>query len=131
MNKKFDELLTKISEEFHSKVENMTVEQLKDALYGAVMSGDFEMHVQPVVQRFPSAINDRHVVIEQKQGVSYVPYREKLKLESKINKMKEWIEDIGHNWNCNRITENPNGDFKDYDKTKECTCGYCDVMDEN
>lgn len=75
INQYVKEVVNKYSEQ----VEQLTKVQFEDALIGAIKSGDFVRHVQGF-----------HIG-EQKQGMTYIPFREKEYLKLKIEKLKRLI----------------------------------------
>lgn len=73
-----DQYIKKVAKKASKHTDELTEEQLEDAFLGAIKSGDFVKHVQGL---YPN----------QKQGMSYIPYREKQYLQMKINKLKRLL----------------------------------------
>ena len=69
-----NELIKRMAAKHFAAVEELTLEQFEDALLGAIKSGDFMRHVEP----------SRGL-----QGLSYIPYREKMELKQEIERLKE------------------------------------------
>lgn len=78
MNDKVKNLAKTFFQKYAKDLEKLTIQQFEDALVGAIKSGDFVRHVRGY---YPNA----------KQGMSYIPYRDKHVLESKIIKLKRLL----------------------------------------
>lgn len=87
---------------FHKKQEKLTKEQFTDCLNEAILSGDFVRHCTQVESGYHEGIeNTLHgggeFNISQKQGMTYVPYREKVRLVDENIRLKDILERYSEN----------------------------------
>lgn len=78
-----NDIIKEITLKHLAKVEELTKEQFEDALLGAIKSGDFVRCIQQDYNPFKTM-----------QGLSYIPYREKLELEARITKLQKDVCDV-------------------------------------
>lgn len=96
----FDNWIDEFISEYYSQIESLTKEQLRDAMLGAIKSGDFQRHIYNIPFN------------EMKQGLSYIPYRDKLFLNQKIKDLlkllfltHEKVSDLTMNETSKRLIE--------------------------
>ena len=81
---RLNEHIKNIADKHAEKLEELTRDQFEECLLEAINSGDFMRHVQR------SDINiskEGSITNNSRYGMTYVPYREKVRLEKKIEEL--------------------------------------------
>lgn len=74
-----------IARKHAEKTEEITKQQFENALVGAILSGDFQ---RCVTSLHYDLNKDGKLTAQQSQAMTYVPYREKARLECEIEKLQ-------------------------------------------
>lgn len=82
----FKELIENVFDTYLKNENTITIELFHDALIGAIKSGDFLKHVKDSPR---ASINGEILELRNYMGISYIPYRERLELESVIERLHE------------------------------------------
>ena len=81
---RLNEHIKKLATKHAEKIEELTKDQFEECLLEAIESGDFMRHVQ----RCDIKITKEGEITENSRyGMSYIPYREKVRLEKKIEEL--------------------------------------------
>ena len=99
----FNLLMEQVYNDYKVAESLLTLDQFKDALVGAIKSGDFLIHCMQDGLR-PEIVPELSLEKTKEgmslslvgyQGLSYIPYRNKRKLENKIEKLERQFAELG------------------------------------
>ena len=108
-----DKYIKELVEKFHKQQELLTKNQFEACLIEAINSGDFMRYCTPIESKFNSDIETTSLggnadyTVSSSQAMTYIPFRDKNRLELEISNLIEFIEeydmkDALNDWNdCN------------------------------